>query len=151
MLFRSKDRYPDFSVKKITLIIAVPCAVLSLLFTTGAGLYYLDIADHFLVSYGMVSVGLLEAIVIGWVWKGGELKRFVNDVSDLKFGRYWDLTIKFLIPGFLGFLLIYNILHELEQPYGGYGFWPLIWLGVFPVAIARMIGALTDKFTSQDS
>lgn len=145
-----KDRYPEFSVKKITLIIALPCAALSLMFTTGAGLYYLDIADHFLVSYGMVSVGLLEALVIGWVWKGAELKGFVNDVSDLKFGKYWDLTIKFLIPGFLGFLLIYNIVHELEQPYGGYGFWPLVWLGVFPVAIAPLVGAITDWLTSRN-
>ncbi len=63
-----KDRFPNVSVKKITLIIASPCALLRLLFTSGAGLYYLDIADHFLVNYGMVSVGLLEAVAIGWLF-----------------------------------------------------------------------------------
>ncbi|MGA1456661.1 MAG: sodium-dependent transporter [Arenicellales bacterium] len=146
-----KDRFPNVSVKKITLIIATPCIVLSLLFTSGAGLYYLDIADHFLVNYGMVSVGLLEAIAIGWLLKSDALRVFVNQVSDWQFGRYWNLTLKFLIPGFLGFLLIYNLIDEIRQPYEGYALWALVWLGVFPVLAAPVIGALAERLTEKGS
>jgi NSS family neurotransmitter:Na+ symporter len=142
-----KDRFPNVSVKKITLIIASPCAVLSLLFTSGAGLYYLDIADHFLVNYGMVSVGLLEAVAIGWLLKSNSLKHFINEVSDWKWGSYWDLTLKFLIPGFLGYLLVYNLIDEFREPYEGYAPWALIWLGVFPVVSAPVIGAIAEKLT----
>lgn len=144
-----KDRFPNVSVKKITLIIASPCALLSLLFTSGAGLYYLDIADHFLVNYGMVSVGLLEAVAIGWLLKSDSLKHFINEVSEWKWGAYWDLTLKFLIPGFLGYLLLYNLIDEFREPYEGYAPWALICLGVFPVISAPVIGAIAEKLTGR--
>lgn len=145
-----KDRFPNFSIKKITFLIALPCALLSILFATGAGLYYLDIADHFLVNYGMVTVGFLEAIAIGWIWKGNALKKYINEVSDWKFGAYWDFTIKFIIPLFLGFLLVYNIIHEIKNPYEGYPTWALIYIGLVPLIAAPFIGAIADKLTTKE-
>jgi len=37
-----------------------------MVFATGAGLYILDIVDHFINAYGVVLAGLAEAVAIGW-------------------------------------------------------------------------------------
>jgi len=40
--------------------------LVSMVFATGAGLYILDIVDHFINAYGVVLAGLAEAVAIGW-------------------------------------------------------------------------------------
>ena len=51
--------------EKATAIICLAGFFASLLFTTGSGLYWLDIVDHFISSFGLVLVGLIECLVLG--------------------------------------------------------------------------------------
>lgn len=109
-----------------------------LIFTTGAGLYWLDIVDHWMNNYGLVVIGLLECVVIGWFYGTKKLKTYINEVSDFRIGLWWDIFIKWITPLALGCALVVNIVQEILVPYGGYPRWALYvggW-GVVAVIIA---------------
>ncbi len=144
-----KDRFPKLSTKKLSLILSAVAMGLGVIFTTGAGLYYLDIVDHFVVNYGFVIVGILEAIAVGWFMKGDKLKKYINKTSKLQLGALWSFAIKFFIPGFLTILLGYTVYTEINAPYEGYPMWALLCVGVLPLALAPFIGAIMDKMTSK--
>ncbi|MFH1958596.1 MAG: sodium-dependent transporter [bacterium] len=100
-----------------------------MLFTTGAGLHWLDIVDHFLNSYGLITVGIIECLLIGWFFKAQKLRSHINDVSVTQLGPWWDFSIKVLTPAVLLVILISSIYGEFAQAYGGYSVTSLILLG----------------------
>jgi len=144
-----RDRFPNTSVKKVALWITLAAFVVGLLYTTKAGLYYLDITDHFIVNYGIVITGTLLAIVVGWLWKGGELKAFINEHSQWKLGAWWDISVKFISPIFLIILLVVNIIQEIKTPYEGYPTWALLTFGLGPIVLAPIVGAILDNVTKK--
>lgn len=143
-----RDRFPKASVKKVSLVVSLFGVAAGLIFTTKAGLYYLDIIDHFIVNYGLVIVGILEALVVAYFWKGAKLKEFIHEHSSWKIGAWWDFSIKFFIPIFLTIFLVWNIVNELKAPYEGYPAAFLIWVGAVPIILAPFVGALLDKLTT---
>src|SRR5699024_3348933 len=42
-------------------------AVVSILYSFKGGLYYLDVVDHFINSYGVTLIGLVAVIVTAWL------------------------------------------------------------------------------------
>jgi neurotransmitter:Na+ symporter, NSS family len=143
-----RDRYTRVSTKKIAFIITLVGIIGGLAFTTHAGIYYLDIVDHFVVNYGLVIVGILEAVIVGWLWKGDKLKRFVNERSSIKIGASWSFALKVIIPVFLTVLLAINIYNEFNTPYEGYPTWALIYIGLVPILLAPIAAVLLDKLAS---
>ncbi|MFT5387306.1 MAG: NSS family neurotransmitter:Na+ symporter [Candidatus Omnitrophota bacterium] len=107
----------------------------SLVFATQGGLYWLDIVDHFITHYGLVIIGLLECLVIGWVLKAGVLRKHINEVASMKLVKIWDVAVKFIVPIVLVVLLINDLRTELSTPYEGYPVEALIFIGVgWPLA-----------------
>ena len=143
-----RNRFPSASTKKVAFVVSVFGVIAGLIFTTKAGLYYLDIIDHFIVNYGLVIVGILEALVVAYFWKGGELRKFIQDRSSWRMDVWWDFSIKFFIPVFLTIFLVINIVNELKAPYEGYPVAAIIWMGVVPIILAPFIGAILDKLTT---
>jgi NSS family neurotransmitter:Na+ symporter len=144
------DRYPNTSVQKISFVVSVLGFLAGLIFTTGAGLYVLDIVDHFILNYAMVLIGLLEAVAVGWFWKD-ELAEYLKKNSDWKVIPAWNFSIKFLVPIVLTILLIWNILEEIKAPYGAgeYPDWALIWFGGVPIVATLVIGYILDWLTDK--
>jgi NSS family neurotransmitter:Na+ symporter len=111
----------------------------SLLFATRAGLHWLDIVDHFLNQYGLVTIGVFEALVIGWLYKTERLKTHILDnlapadkrhpVFDLIL-KLWLLCIRFVTPVVLGTAIVYSLIDELAAPYGDHPISALLILGV---------------------
>lgn len=113
------DKFDISREKMITLISIIGFAG-SALFTTGAGVHILDIVDHFVGSYGIALCGLIEAIILGYVFGTKRMRDHVNRYSDFKIGLWWDVTIKYLTPLVLGYMFINNIIQEFNAPYAGY-------------------------------
>ena len=42
-------------------------ALISLLYVTEGGLFYLDTVDHFVNAYGLVVAGLAEVLLVAWI------------------------------------------------------------------------------------
>ncbi len=130
--------------KKLVLPIVCICGFLiGIIFTTRGGYYWLDIVDYFASSYGLTLVGLLECIAIGYIYKAHKMRDYVNEVSDFKIGKWWDVCIKIITPVILGISLILSILTLVQKGYGGYPTWAtmvgiVITLGIIVISFVLM-------------
>jgi len=101
---------------KATAIICVLGFLASFLFITGGGLYWLEIVDQFISNFGLVLVGLVECLIIGWAFHLPRLRDHANKTSDIQIGRWWDLLIKFIIPIVLTILLLIALYDLFTRP-----------------------------------
>lgn len=134
------DRY-GISRKKLLGWFSVLGFTWSILYTTGAGVHILDIVDHFVGSYGIAVLGLLEAVVLGWVLGTKPMREYVNQHSDFKIGLWWDFLIKYFTPALLGYNILTNFIKEFREPYAGYPVSALVAMG-WSVAIGMLVAAL---------
>jgi len=109
----------------------------SVIFTTRAGLLWLDIVDHVLTHYGLVTVGLIECIIGAWVFDVTRLRAHINRISSIKMPGLWEKLIRFFIPAILGLMLLGDIIAEMKVPYGGYS-----WFAIFMVGINWIVFTL---------
>jgi len=130
---------------KIQVVAAVICFIgflAGIIYATGAGLYFLDIIDHFITNFSLISIGILECVIVGWIFGAKKIRIFFNTVSDFKIGVWWDISIKFITPIVLIIILVVQLVKELKIPYEGYPMWAIYigWLVVIlPLIIAFLI------------
>ncbi|MFB4169320.1 sodium-dependent transporter [Virgibacillus sp. JSM 102003] len=125
-------------------------AVISLLFATQGGLSFLDAADYFINQFGVAFVGLVEVVVIAWfLRKLGDFKEHANEISDIKLGWWWTLSLSVITPVVLGYtmygLFKQNLLKLFETESGNYGNYSdtfILFGGWFVAAGALVIGVL---------
>jgi neurotransmitter:Na+ symporter, NSS family len=83
------------------------------------GLSLLDLLDHWAFSYGLMITGLVECVLVGWVFGASKLRAIINDHSAVTVGRLWEVLIKFVIPLILAALLLLAVVGEFRD--GLYG------------------------------
>ncbi len=86
----------------------------STVYATGAGIYILDIVDHFINNFGILFVGLTEVILFAWVFRLDDLKEHINPLSDYPVKKWWNFCLKVLTPVVLGSMAITNFASELR-------------------------------------
>ncbi|UBF27229.1 sodium-dependent transporter [Kovacikia minuta CCNUW1] len=119
------DRHPQFKTAKVSLWVCLAGFVAGIIFTTRAGLYLLDIADHFTTNYNLMLIGIFQAILVGWIYGAEKLRRYIDRVSDWQVGKWWNVSIKFIIPAVLMGLLATQLTTDIRKPYEGYPAWAL--------------------------
>lgn len=55
--------------KTVVVWYTVIAGLVSVIFTTGAGLYILDIVDYFINNFGIAIAGLVEVVVVGYLFR----------------------------------------------------------------------------------
>jgi neurotransmitter:Na+ symporter, NSS family len=110
-----------------------------LVFTSQGGLFWLDIVDHFLTHFGLVVVGLLEALLAGWLIRIEPLRKHINAVSDLQLGVWWTVLIKYFVPGVLIVILGGDLIHDAGSPYENYSWKALVFIGADWLVITLLI------------
>ena len=134
------------SKAKATALMCTLGFFVSLIFATGGGIHLLEILDHFVTNFGLVSIGLLECIMFGWLFRVYKLRRHANETSDIMLGRWWDILIKYIIPLILIILLIAAIIKNLlDNPYPSYPGWIVILAGVAPLLIITVLSFVLMK------
>ena len=115
-----RDRlFKDVRVEWMTLVVLLVIGAFSLMYVRGNGLYLLDIVDHYITSFGIVVIGILEAIVFLGIWKSLSTYNKENSKGWLKhiFGKKylmfsWIITILallwILIINLKGGILVYD-------------------------------------------
>ncbi|MDI9643454.1 MAG: sodium-dependent transporter [Archaeoglobaceae archaeon] len=121
----------------------------SLVFTTTAGIYWLDIIDHFINYYGLVLVALLEVVAVAWFFKLSSLKEHINAISDIKIGRWWDWALKYATVLVLAVLLLLDIWGNLQKPYEGYPIDALA-TGILVIIVGMLVSALLTLRRGKD-
>jgi len=148
-----KDRFPGASKPLITAGFCLVGFCCTLFFATSSGMMWLDIVDHWMNSYGLAVVGLLECVAVAYFFRHHEIEEFVNERSEIKLGGWFELFIKYITPAILVFLLGKSFIDEMKAPYGGYDTvlpWSVDVAGwgvyVALVAIALALGRNWTKF-----
>jgi len=144
--FMDKWKFPR---KFILPIVAIFGFLGGLFFTTRAGYYWIDIFDHFTCSYILTLVGLLEAIVVGYVIKASKMREYVNSVSEVKIGRWWDVCIMIITPIILGISLVMEIINTVRKGYGGYPGW-VSFVGFGIVALFIILSVVLMKIKGKE-
>jgi NSS family neurotransmitter:Na+ symporter len=99
--------------------ISVAGLLFSLFFITQGGLNWLGTIDGFANgTWGIAFLGLLECLVLGWLWRIGILRRHANSRSDWNLGRWWDYLIRIVIPALLGTLFFWQLFDDLTAEGG---------------------------------
>ena len=131
--------------KKVVSLVCLVGYSISIIYTTGAGLYFLDIIDNFVNSYGIVSIGLLEAIAVGWFFGASKIREHTNPMSYFSVGKWWNVMIKFVTPAILTFMIISNVINEISKPYGGYSQKALLAFGWSAVIIGIGLSLIISR------
>jgi len=136
------DKWPHVRRPAITALFCIVCFVLGLLFVTDAGLLWVDIVDHWTNEYGLVVVGLIECIAIGWLAGIRPLRDAVNEGAEIPVGAWWVVCVKFVTPALLITTLVLNLLGEFSERYEGYPLWSLV-IGGWAVLAAALVLSFT--------
>ncbi len=105
--------------KRATIAFCVIGFVASLLFATRAGLYWLDVVDHFVNDFNLIMIGFFETIAVAWIFGAKKMLEIINEGAKFKFKSWWIICIKFLCP--IIFLLISGtyLITNITTLYGG--------------------------------
>jgi len=141
-----------WSRKSVTTVMAIVGFLGGLIFTTGAGLYWLDLIDFVVNNFGLMIAGLLEAVAIGWIYKTHRIRSHVSRSKDddfcpgdeiieggskSKISRLWEVAIIIWVPLILAVVILLEIVELVQHSYSGYS-----WLFVGPVGIGWMVMTL---------
>ncbi len=90
-----------------------------LIYITKGGFNWLGTIDGFVNgTWGIAFMGLLECVVLGWLWRVGTLRRHANSRSDWKLGKWWDYLIRLVIPILLGTLFFWQLFDDISSESG---------------------------------
>ncbi len=137
------DRHEDLKIPKVAFAVCLVGFLAGILYTTRAGLYFLDIVDHFVTNYNLVLVGICQCLLIGWIYGAEKLRREINEASNWKLGKWWNWMIKYVIVIVLAILLGTQFHSDISSAYEGYPAWALTigWLVVL-IPFALFIGSI---------
>lgn len=124
---------------------------ISLIFTTRGGFYWFDIVDKWVCDFGLVTVGLVQAVVIGWLYDIHGFRQHLNQISEVRLGAWWVWMLRVVTPVVLAVMLVMNVYSELTDPYEGYPSWATFvggWLML--VAVAGVAFALWRRSPAQE-
>lgn len=97
--------------KKTTRVVCVVAAVISLLYTTRAGLAWLDIVDNWTNQINLILIGVLECFAIGWCFSTDKVLTEINrNTTKFKMPRFWfHISVKYISPILLIVLFCWNM------------------------------------------
>jgi NSS family neurotransmitter:Na+ symporter len=85
------------------------------------GFTFLDLIDHWAFSHGLLIVGLIECILIGWVYGVRKIRTSINEHSKYNLPAAYDWVVKLVIPILIGGVLGFSIYNQATNPEGLYG------------------------------
>ncbi len=94
--------------------------LIGILYTTGAGLYWLDIVDHFMNNFGLFTVAFLESLLIGWIYGAENMRNFANSISERTIGKWWNFSVKYIVPVSSLVIFVTALYERFKSSYGGY-------------------------------
>ncbi|MCG3178789.1 MAG: hypothetical protein BIFFINMI_01119 [Phycisphaerae bacterium] len=104
---------------KVVLTVHVVGLALGLIYCTQGGLTWLGTMDDFINGpYGIALLGLIECLVVGWLFRLDRLRGHANERSDWKLGRWWNVLVRGVIPIVLSALIAWSLYDNMSSPSG---------------------------------
>src|SRR5699024_12378463 len=101
-------QYKFKSTKGQSVLIGGGLATLfALFYATQGGMYFLDAADYFINQFCVAALGLVQVVLVAWILrKIGVFKKHADEISDIKLGSWWVISIGLITPIVLGYMMI---------------------------------------------
>ena len=107
------DRFRVLTRGRVTAVMCGGGFLAGLLFATRAGGDWIDQFNVW-ADYGLVFVGLMECLVVGYFFRTARLEHYINEVSEIHLGGWWKLCIRLIVPLTLIFILAAALLEKME-------------------------------------
>ena len=106
-------------------------------FTMGAGLYWLDIVDHWVGYFAIFSIIVLQCIVFGTSIKIHEVAKHIGSWMTGWVFRVWRVWIVGILPIVFLLFVVTKLKDEFVNPYSGYPWNAILFggWGIFSLAI----------------
>ncbi|MBQ2642179.1 MAG: hypothetical protein IJF94_00010 [Eubacterium sp.] len=116
---------------KTTLVVCIIMAIISIVYVTRSGLYYLDTVDHFTNMINLILIGILECVAVGWFFKTSKVLTEINrNTNKFRMPSWWFITsVKVISPILLTGLFVWNIIDLFVTNKGLYSGYPL-WINI---------------------
>ncbi|XP_067853472.1 sodium- and chloride-dependent neutral and basic amino acid transporter B(0+)-like [Heptranchias perlo] len=118
------DQFPKFLRSKrlhLTIGICLLFCFLGLVSVTQAGIYWINLIDHFCNGWGLIAAALLELIGLSWIYG---INRFIKDIEMMigerscLFWLWWRVCWFFISPCLLAVILIWSLATFATPTYG---------------------------------
>ncbi len=123
--------------KKTVLAVSLTGFAGGLIFSTKAGLYWLDITDYWTNNFNLITIGVVQCIIVGWIFGAKKMRDYINKDSNIRLGAWWDLMIRFVMPLVLLYISVSFIIDNIRTPYGG-GDYAVKWLIIGGWAVSAL-------------
>ena len=85
--------------KETVTFLCIIGSVISMVFATAPGELLVTVTDEFVNNISLIISVLIESLIFAWVFNSKKLIDFFNSKSKfLKIGKWWVLTVRFIIP-----------------------------------------------------
>jgi NSS family neurotransmitter:Na+ symporter len=86
------------------------------------GFTLIDFFDHWAFSYGLLIVGLLELILLGWLCDIDKLITFINEAARIKLGTRFKVLVRYILPLVILLILIMGVVDEVKDGMFGWNY-----------------------------
>ncbi|XP_078066560.1 sodium- and chloride-dependent neutral and basic amino acid transporter B(0+)-like [Mustelus asterias] len=129
-----QDRFPALRRTKQNYLAGVTCLLMflfGLVCVTQAGIYWVNLIDHFCAGWGLLITGGLEFLGISWIYG---VNRFIKDIEMMigernwLFWLWWRMCWIFISPCLLAAILIWSLATFARPTYGTveYPVWAIV-------------------------
>jgi NSS family neurotransmitter:Na+ symporter len=119
-----------------------------IVYTSRGGLAWLEEIDGFVNGpWGIALLGMVECVVLGWMFRIKRLRDHANERSDWKLGVWWDWNLRLLVPVVLSALFVWSLYDTITAydgylvTHGGQAIWPVI-VGLGLAGLAPILAIL---------
>ncbi|MDP0507674.1 MAG: sodium-dependent transporter [Fusobacterium sp. JB019] len=106
----------DIKREKLVGFISIVGFLGSACFATYAGFnFILDIVDAHVGQYIIATLGLVESILISYVYGIEKIRVDANKYSDFKVGKIFNFLLKYLTPAMLGITVVSNLIGGFKK------------------------------------
>ncbi len=137
----------NWSRKKAANIVIGAGFIISMAFATNGGLLLLDLVDHFANNVGIMSSCLVEILLMTWIFKVSDVRKYVNSISDFSVGTWFDICLRFITPAMLAIIIVTKLYTLFTEGYGGYN----LTLGWVMIAALLVFGVIVNLVSRKEA
>ncbi|MDD5645146.1 MAG: sodium-dependent transporter [bacterium] len=104
---------------RVLIVMSLVGLLVGIIYCTNGGLNWVGIIDGIINgTWGIALLGLLECLILGWLFNTGVLREHANERSDWSIGIWWDIIIRVVIPVILSALFIWSLFDDITKGSG---------------------------------
>lgn len=108
------DKFGITRLKVVTVVCAIGFT-LSMIYSSRMGIEPLGTIDEAVSEVGILLAGVIEIILVAWIFKVKEIQKHINHHSDFSAGLWWKISITFITPLSLFCLLTFKGIDVIEN------------------------------------